>query len=107
MQNKTVANLWIITGIVALGLLIATFILAYKASNLPDTGLYGTLSSSNPTIYLRAEPSGNSKIVTILERGMRVYVIDAVADQSVRWMKIESGHFSGWIPEANIVFENE
>jgi hypothetical protein len=107
MQKKTYAILWKFTGLVAFWLLIATFILAYKANNLPDTGLYGALTSSNPTIYLRAEPSGNSKIVTILERGMRVYIIDAVADQSVRWMKIETGHFSGWIPEANLVFENE
>ena len=76
MHNKTYATLWKITGLVAVGLLIGTFILAYQAWSVPQTDLIAKVTSPNPTVYLRAEPSSSSKIVTILERGSTVTVID-------------------------------
>ena len=107
MTNNTYATPWKITGLAAIGLLIATLILAYQAHNLPQAGLNGKLTSPNPTIYLRAEPSGSSKIVTILERGSQVSVIDTQTNQDINWMKIETGRFTGWVPQANIAFESQ
>lgn len=107
MTNNTYATLWKITGLAAIGLLIVTLILANQARNLPQVGLNGTLTSPNTTIYLREEPYGSSKIVTILERGSEVSVIDTQTNQDINWMKIETGRFTGWVPEANIVFESQ
>jgi SH3-like domain-containing protein len=107
MPNKTYATLWKITGLAAVGLLIATLILAYQAWSQPQADLIARVTGPNPTVYLRAEPYGTSQIVTILERGSTVQVLDSVIDQDVRWLKIESGNFSGWIAEANIVFESQ
>ena len=106
-STKTYKTLWKIAGLAAVGLFIVTFILAYQARRLPKPGLSGKLTSSNPTIYLRAEPSGSSKIVTILERGSTVNVIDTVTNQNIRWMKIETGRFTGWVPEKNIIFDSQ
>jgi hypothetical protein len=107
MSNKVCATLWKITSLAIAGLLIATFFLAYQAVNLPQTGLYGKLTSSDPTLYLFSEPSTGSQVVTILERGSRVYVTDIVTQQSITWVKIRAGRFSGWLPEANIAFESQ
>lgn len=107
MKNQIHAILWKITGLVAIGLLIATSFLAYKAHSLPETGILAKLSGANQTIYLRAEPSGSSQIVTILERGSRILVIDMGTSQNIRWFKIKTGQFSGWIPESNVVFESQ
>lgn len=106
-RSKTYTTLWKITGLVAAGLFIATIILAYQAHHMPQTGIYAKLTSPNPTIYLREEPASTGKILTILERGSTVYVIDIVTNQEVRWMKVESGHFTGWVPATNIVFEGQ
>lgn len=107
MHKKTYATLWKITGLAAIGLLVATMLLAYQAGRQPGTELIARITSASPTIYLRAEPSANSKIVTILERGSTVSVLDSVINQDTRWMKIDSGHFTGWIAEVNIVFESQ
>lgn len=107
MSNKICATLWKITSLAIAGLLIATFILAYQVANLPQTGLYGKLTSSDPTIYLYSEPSTGSQVVTILERGGRVYVTDIVTQQNIEWVKIRTGRFSGWLSKANIAFEGQ
>ena len=107
MQNKTYAALWKITGLAAVGLLIATFVLLYQAWNQPEADQIARVTGPNPTVYLRSEPSGTSKIVSILERGSTVHVMDSVIDQDARWLKVESGNFTGWVPEANIVFESQ
>jgi uncharacterized protein YgiM (DUF1202 family) len=107
MSNKVCATLWKITSLAIVGLLIVTFILAYQAVNLPQTGLYGKLTSSNPTIYLYSEPSTGSKVVTILEGGGKVYVTDIVTQESIEWVKIRTGRFSGWLSKANIAFEGQ
>lgn len=106
MSKNFYNTLWRITALVAVGLLIATFILVYQAVNLPQTGLQGKLTGSNPTIYLRAEPSGSGKIVTILERGTTVNVIDTSSNQNIIWIHIKAGSFTGWVPQANIIFES-
>lgn len=107
MGNKIHAILWKITGLVAIGLLIATFFLAYQALSLPETGVSAKLSGANPTIYLRSEPSGSSQIVTILERGSSVLVIDTVTSQNIIWMKIKTGQYTGWVLESNLVLESQ
>lgn len=107
MHNQPYSTLWKITLLVAIGLLIATFILAFQVLRMPQTVFIAHLIGPNPTIYLRAEPSAGSNIVTILERGSTVYVMDTVTSQDIRWMKIEFGQFIGWIPEANLSFENQ
>lgn len=107
MQSKIYATLWRITGLVAIGLLIATLALAYHALRQPETVLTGVLSGHNPTIYLRSEPSGNSQIVTILERGGTVVIADTITNQDILWLKIKTGQFTGWIPETNITFEGQ
>jgi len=106
MQNKVYPTLWRITGLVAIGLLVATLILAYQARSQPQPDLIARVTSPNPTVYLRAEPSTSSQIVTILERGSTVNVIDTLTDQNIRWLKVEAGRFSGWLPETNIAFES-
>jgi len=106
MPNKVYATLWKITALVACGLLVATVILAYQARSQPQADLIARVTSPNPTVYLRAEPSSSSTIVTILERGSTVNVVDTNIDQNIRWLKVEAGRFSGWLPEANIVFES-
>jgi uncharacterized protein YgiM (DUF1202 family) len=106
MQNKVYATLWKITAVVAAGLLIATFVLTYQVRSQPQADVIVRVTSPNPTVYIHAEPSSTSKIVTILERGSTVTVIDTMIDQDIRWMKIEAGRFTGWIPERNIVFES-
>lgn len=107
MKNSRNATLWKITGLIAIGLLIATLILAYQANNLPIKSITGKLTSPNPTVYLRAEPSGSSEIVTILERGSIVQIINTDQNQNIQWIKIDTGHFTGWIPETNIVIESK
>ena len=107
MRNHVYATLWKVTGLIACGLLIATIILAYQARHLPQSRINAVLTGHNPTMYLRAEPSGNSKIVTILERGSDVHVIDTITNQNTIWVKVDTGYFTGWLPEANIVFEGE
>jgi uncharacterized protein YgiM (DUF1202 family) len=107
MHNQPYSTLWKITLLVAIGLLIATFILVYQVLRMPQTVFQANVISPNPTIYLRAEPSAGSNIVTVLERGSMVYVMDTVMSQDIRWMKIEFGHFSGWIPDTYLSFESQ
>lgn len=103
-QKGRYRRLWGITGIAVIGLLVATLFLAYRAFNMPVTGLEGSITGLNPTIYLREEPTGRGKIVTILERGHSVVVIDVTMSDGASWLKVDSGRFSGWVPATNVAF---
>ena len=106
MRKQHYSILWMITGLVAIGLIIATIVVVYQEFTLPQVVYKAKLTSPNASIYLRAEPSANSSIVTILKRESKVYVIDTVTRQDGRWMKIEFRHYSGWVPDNYLVFES-
>lgn len=107
MPDKFYAVMWKITLLGAAGLCVATLILAYQARSLTDTGLDATLTGSTPTVSIWEQPSSGSKILTLLERGSRVNVVDAATVQDTTWVKIDSGRSSGWVPIANVVFEGQ
>lgn len=85
-------------------LLLGTIALAIKSRSLDyDVGAYvdGPLSS----IYLRAEPNSNSKIVTIIQRGAPVIIKNSRVVEDSNWYLVQTENETGWLPAENINLE--
>jgi Bacterial SH3 domain len=102
MSKRTIRNLWLITGVVAVILLAATLYLSREARLKEEAGYSATIMGLNSVIYLRQQPDPTSHIVTILEIGQQVFVSEISEDGVIPWAKIRTGEFEGWIPAERI-----
>lgn len=65
-----------------------------RAGNIPDDDDFKVVHFVNvPRANVRAEKSGRSKVVTILEKGVRVTLVE----KDENWSKIQVDGTTGWI----------
>jgi uncharacterized protein YgiM (DUF1202 family) len=94
--------IWRITAAVAVVLLILTLILVFKTSSASTASFTGYVNDRIPTVYLRSQPTHNSRTVAILNSGSEVLVDRSTTRQETTWYHITSSSGSGWIPETNL-----
>lgn len=105
-ENQQRANLrawlWLLAGIVALILLLATGALALKAGSQAGT-FAGIVAGPQGAVYLRSRPAPGAGVVTILEPGDRVEVENSRDVDGSRWYQVrtERGRL-GWLPEERV-----
>ncbi|MFN2189452.1 MAG: SH3 domain-containing protein [Candidatus Promineifilaceae bacterium] len=97
-----VRSLWIITGAAALLMLAATLYLSHVERQQEEAGYAVEITGRNSVIYLREQPDPNSRIVTILELGQQVFVIDFNDEGVIPWAKVRSEDLEGWIPAERV-----
>ena len=102
MSKRAIRNLWLVTGVVAAILLVATVYLSREARIKEEAGYSATIMGLNSVIYLRQQPDPTSHIVTILELGQQVFVTEISEDSAIPWAKIRTGEFEGWVPAERI-----
>ena len=98
-------KIWLLTGFVAIGLLLATIALAIKAKKSDNVEIAGYVVGSGHSIYLRAQPSNESRIVTILERDRVVRITNTRTLDEQTWYYVTSETEKGWILAENISFD--
>lgn len=102
MSRKTIRSLWTIAGLFAVLLLAGTVYLSREARAKEEAGYSAHIVGLNSVIYLRQDPIPTSHIVTILELGQQVFVIDMSDGSSIPWAKVRAGDYEGWIPAERI-----
>ena len=102
MNAKTLRNLWLFTGLVALFLLVATIALFLQAQAVEELRAPGRITSAGSVVYLRDYPSATQRILTILDPGNQVVVIGSAARDGRNWYQVEAGERTGWVPAANV-----
>jgi len=104
MSNIKIALLWKLTALVAVILALATFALALKSqAGVDDVAVY--IDGPRRTVYLRTQPSYESRIVTILQRGTPALIKNTRAVGETDWYLITTENENGWLPAENISLE--
>ena len=102
-MNKTSLKVaWLLTGIVAAILLIATIALTVKTVQNASSGYTAYLTSPTQLIHLHEEPNAYSKSVAIKEHGTAVTVLQTRRGGSQTWYFVNADEISGWVSEARI-----
>ena len=101
MSSKLRTILWSLTGLLALFLLLATVGLIIKAQSVEDIGLVVYVTGSRGSAYLRAQPSKESKVVTVLRKGDPVMVKNARTVDDDDWYYVQTDHKAGWLLAEN------
>jgi uncharacterized protein YgiM (DUF1202 family) len=102
MTHKSLRTLWILTGLVALVLLVATVALVFQAQAVQELRVPARITSASTPVYLRDYPSATQRILTLLNPGTQVIVVDAAARDGRNWYQVEVDEQIGWVPAANV-----
>jgi SH3-like domain-containing protein len=102
MKKTSLKIPWLLTGIVAMLLLIATIALTAKMVSSASSGYTAYLASPTQLIYLHEEPSAYSKSIAIKEHGTAVTVLRTHREGNQNWYFIDADETSGWVSESRI-----
>ena len=102
MNRTSLKIAWLLTGIVAALLLIATIALTVKTVLNTTSGYTAYLTSPTQLIYLHEEPNVYSKSVAIKEHGTAVTVLQTRREGSQTWYFVNADETSGWVNDSRI-----
>lgn len=102
MRVNTLKIAWLLTGIVALLLLITTVALMVRTVRSASHGYTAYLTSPTQLIYIHEEPSAYSKSVAIKEHGTVVTVMQTRRSGNQTWYFVSVDEASGWVSESRI-----
>jgi hypothetical protein len=106
MSKKSLSVLWLLTGLLALGLLGLTIGLVIKASTLTEPGVPGQVIDSNSAVVLlHAEPGRTAAVITMLESLTAVTVVDSQRVDDVLWYEVVTNAGQGWVLARYIAVE--
>jgi SH3-like domain-containing protein len=111
VSKKLFSRLWILTGLVALVLLIVTVSLASRALVLPrtisqaDQTVTVYLTGGGRLFQLYEEPDRLARVRSVLEYGTAVDVVDSTEDRDQLWYYVEVEEKKGWIPAESVSLE--
>jgi uncharacterized protein YgiM (DUF1202 family) len=106
MSGKIRTLLWVLAGVVAVVLAVATFRLAARArgQNILSQTVYVT--AQRGAVGLRTEPDEDAPVVAALVRGSAVTIIEVSTQGTQTWYRIQKGSMKpGWVP-ADFVSRN-
>jgi len=102
VSKKLFSRLWILTGLVALVLLVATVSLASRAISQTDQTVTVYLTGSGRLFQLYEEPDRLARIRSVLDYGTAVDVVDSTEDGDQLWYYVEVEDKKGWIPAESV-----
>jgi uncharacterized protein YgiM (DUF1202 family) len=95
--------LWLLTVIVAVGLLAATITLAARTRSYRILNSTVYLTSKELVVHLHQGPDGESPVVAALARGSAVTVLDLARGEGQIWYRVQKGEMApGWIPAGQV-----
>ena len=95
------AWLWLLAGLVALALLLATGALYVQANAGADT-FAGVVAGPEGAVYLRSRPHPAAGVITILEPGDLLDVRDSREIDGARWYRVHTERNRGWLPQTRV-----
>ena len=98
LSDRVLTALWLVTGAAALLLLAATIALSIRAGDVGELPSTAIVVDSNSPVFLRASPKTSSRIITVLESGTILTVLEKGAD----WHNVETSEVNGWV-QADLV----
>ena len=104
MSKKLISRLWVLTGLVALVLLVATVSLASRATSQSDQAVTVYLTGGR-LFQLYEEPDRLSRVRSVLDYGTAVEVVDSTQDMEQQWYYVEVEDKEGWIPAESVSLE--
>jgi hypothetical protein len=105
-SNYILKFFWLITICAILVLTASTLWLVFRAKSPANSGITGHITSSNPTVYMYAQPATTSQIITVLKRDAKVLVTDSQTENSQVWLYVETEIYDGWVPATNFGIDN-
>jgi hypothetical protein len=96
-MKGTLRALWILAGLTALILMIATIGLAIRNIKVADIGTSAYLVSRMQLIHLHESPNIYSSEVAILESGTHVRIVKSEFTDNRTWYFIQADTGEGWV----------
>ena len=93
--------LWLLAGLVALTLLLATGALYVRANSQAST-FAGVVAGPEGAVYLRSRPHPTAGVVTVLEAGDPIDVRSSRDVDGTLWYEIRTERSRGWLPEERV-----
>ena len=101
-SSPSMVNIWRVTAVVAVILLIFTVILVVKVQTGSSTSFTGLINNQSTTVYLRNRPADDGNLVAILNPGTAVDIDRSTTRDDITWYHVRTESGSGWIPEENL-----
>lgn len=100
-QRPILPWLWLLAGIVALALLLATGALYVRANSQAST-FAGVVAGPEGAVYLRSRPHPSAGVVTVLEPGDPIDVRSSRDVDGTLWFEIHTERSRGWLPAERV-----
>lgn len=108
MSKKTLTRLWMVTGLVALFLVVATILVATRAKHAGMRDERVFVTSSDGWISVYEQPDRESTVVVTLANGSSVLIVDYTISRGRTWFLVSrSGAEPGWVLARDISLERD
>ncbi len=105
MSKKLISRLWILTGLIALVLLVTTVSLTLRATSQTDQTVTAYLTGGGRLFQLYEEPNRLARVRSVLDYGAAVEVVDSAQERDQLWYYVQAEDKSGWIPAESVRLE--
>lgn len=103
VSERTLSRLWAITALAIIVLIVSTAALAFEARRVSArASIEAIIVSRGPSVYLREDPDGTSKIVATLHKGDEVSVVDSLEWNGVLWYEVQTSNIRGYISASQV-----
>lgn len=93
---------WILTAAVAFALGLMTVLLAIRTLEAAQMGSQAYVTGSNLRVYLRDEPKGSGRVVSVLSRDQEVRLLETEEHDGRLWARVRVGAKTGWLLTSNL-----
>jgi SH3-like domain-containing protein len=94
--------LWWITALVTISLIVVTIGLVSVFLSQRDLGQVAYIKADVASVSIRSNPNATSRVVSILEGGTQVYIVQNIESRGTLWAQVRRGETVGWLPYANL-----
>ena len=105
VAENTLNRLWIFTGLFALLLFALTLVLAVQTIQHGASRVSAEIAGANSRVFLREKPAGYGTVVTVVQGGTEVTVLESEQVEKTFWYRVQIDKYSGWVPRAALIFE--
>jgi len=101
-KKRTLRFLWWITAFASAGLIVVTIGLVSVFVSQKDLGEIAYIKSSTASVSIHSNPNATSRVVSILEGGTQVHIVQNIENRGILWAQVRRGETVGWLPYANL-----
>jgi hypothetical protein len=102
MEERTYPKLWTISRLIMLILLIWTMLLAARSLTGSQGEIYAYIAGDSPVTIVRDQPVANAGLAMMMDRGLRVTLIEPEGGLPEGWIFIQHEDGSGWVRDHEV-----